>query len=190
MASAINNKGFLEGKLLIATPQVSGSCFDGSVIYLCAHNEQGAMGVIINHRVDSIHFSELLEQLKITPSEVEVHLPIHFGGPVDPSRGFILHSPDSISPDSLKPGEICLSSSIDMLRDIAAGRGPRQSLLALGYAGWGEGQLEAEIEAGSWIVAEATPELVFGADNDSKREEAAMSLGFDISRLSSQVGHA
>lgn len=191
MGRSVSSAGYLEGQLLVATPMVSGSCFDKAVIYTCVHNENGAMGIIINHRIENLSFDELLHQLKIANPESEIILPIHFGGPVDTSRGFILHSNDFRLEDTLMgKGNFALTSNIDILKEIASGRGPRESMLVLGYAGWGPGQLETEMESGSWITVPATHGLVFGSDNANKWVLAGQSLGIDMSRLHGTVGHA
>lgn len=184
--------GYLEGQLLLATPQLTNSCFDKSVIYICVHNENGAMGVIVNRKVESVGLADLVEHLKIdTGGEVRADMPIHFGGPVEATRGFILHSDDYLNDEQLvHRNGIALTSSIHMLKDIALGQGPRDSMLALGYAGWGPGQLEEEIVTNGWITMPATRELIFAANNEAKWEEAGRTLGFDIYRLSTTAGHA
>lgn len=183
--------GFLDGKLLVATPKIHGSCFDKAVIYLCVHNAGGAMGVIINHKVETIAFNDLLGQLNIPSATDQRNVPIHFGGPVEATRGFILHSSDYRQPDTIvNRDEVALSSSVSMLREIAQGRGPSQGILALGYTGWSAGQLESELEEGSWIAVPASKELLFGANNGDKWLLAAASQGIDFGRFSPHVGHA
>lgn len=183
--------GYLEGQLLVATPQIAGSCFDKAVIYLCVHNKNGAMGLIINHRVENISFDDLLSQLQIERRDMRKSPPVHFGGPVETTRGFVLHSRDYSLGDTISArGNYALTSNLDILREIADGRGPEKSLMVLGYAGWSPGQLEGEIESGSWIVVPPSEDLVFGADNDAKWANAGQSLGIDMSRLHGTVGHA
>jgi putative transcriptional regulator len=184
--------GSLAGHLLIATPVVQDSCFARAVIYVCAHNEAGAMGVIINYPVENVHLDDILEQLEIeAQGNVASQFPIHFGGPVEANRGFVLHSTDYKAEGSLiaKDG-IAVTSNISVLQDLAAGRGPLQGMLVLGYAGWAPGQLEAEIEGGSWITVEASKQLVLDTDNETKWNMAVSSLGIDMGHFSTDVGHA
>jgi putative transcriptional regulator len=186
-----NEEGYLSGQLLIATPSLSDGCFDRSVIYLCEHNAEGAMGVIINHPVANIRMGEILKALSLQTGGDISNLPVYFGGPVDAHRGFVLHTADQVLEDSVVGSDgITLTANVGMLKGIAEGQGPRQGFLVLGYAGWGAGQLESEIESGSWITAPATRKLVFEADNDLKWSLAAASLGVDIGRFANVVGHA
>lgn len=183
--------GSLAGHLLVATPLIQESCFTRSVIYLCAHNEAGAMGVIVNNNIDSVHIGDVFEQLNIRSENSPTEFPIHFGGPVEPSRGFVLHSSDLITEDSVMDANgLALTASLSMLQLVADGVGPKQGMLLLGYAGWSPQQLESEIEGGSWIVIPATQQLVFETDNDLKWSVAVGSLGIDIGHLSSDIGHA
>lgn len=186
------NPGLLEGHLLIATPGIVESCFGRAVVYVCAHSDQGAMGVIINQEVTAIRYKDLIAQLNLPTSDAAQPIPIHFGGPVEPARGFVIHSADYVNEDSLRGANntIAVTSNINILKEIALGRGPVKSMLALGYAGWGPGQLEAECEAGHWISVPATPDLVFDAENDHKWHLSARALGVDLARLSTTVGHA
>lgn len=179
------------GSLLVATPLVQGSCFDRSVVYMCAHDGEGAMGVIINSPVSSIEIKEIFEQLNLEQKIPEPDVPIHFGGPVESYRGFIMHSADHAPSDALytKDG-IVVSANMDVMQKIANGSGPNKGLLMLGYAGWSAGQLESEIESGSWIVIPATKKLIFDTSNEDKWSVATSSLGFDMGHFSTQVGHA
>lgn len=185
------NTGSLAGHLLIATPVVQESCFARSVIYMCAHNEGGAMGIIINYPVENIDIKEIFDQLDIVSKAQMNVLPIHFGGPVEANRGFIVHSGDGSRAENLieKDG-IAVSASISILKDLAEGKGPSKGMLVLGYAGWSPGQLESEIEAGSWIVVPATKQLVFDTDNETKWSVAVSTLGIDMGHYSTDVGHA
>lgn len=191
-ASSSRVQGYLEGQLLVATPRTHDGIFEKSVIYICVHNDDGAMGVIVNRKVENIVMADLFQHLKIDAKEgIVTSMPVHFGGPIEVTRGFILHSDDHLTNEELvRHGGIALTSSIHMLKDIADGKGPRDTILTLGYAGWGPGQLESEIAANGWITMPATPALVFGADNDAKWESAGRSLGLDIHRLSPTAGHA
>lgn len=183
--------GSLAGHLLIATPAVQGSCFARSVIYLCSHNDAGAMGIIINYPVENIHLSEILEQLGINAKTPARDLPVHFGGPVEANRGFVVHSGDYEGDECLiRQGGLAVTASLSILQELAAGKGPQQGMLVLGYAGWAPGQLEAEIETGSWIVAPASKQLVFDTGNDVKWNVALSSMGIDLGHLSTDVGHA
>ncbi|MGA9444334.1 MAG: YqgE/AlgH family protein [Methyloceanibacter sp.] len=190
---------YLEGQLLIAMPSMGDPRFSRSVIYVCAHSSEGAMGIIINQRAPNISFAELLEQLKIVPTEDRISLPsamnamdVYLGGPVETGRGFVLHSADYFKADSTLPinDSVCLTATIDILRDIAKGSGPTQALLALGYAGWAPGQLEDEIQSNGWLNCPANPELVFDPAVDRKYNRALDSLGVDPSHLVSDSGHA
>lgn len=183
--------GSLAGHLLVATPIVQESCFARSVIYMCAHNEEGAMGIIVNYPVESVDIKDVFEQLAIEGQPQAKPLPIHFGGPVESNRGFVVHSADGEVKESIivKNG-IAVSASISVLQALAQGKGPAQGMLVLGYAGWSSGQLESEIEAGSWITVPASKELVFDAHNETKWSMALSTLGIDMGHLSTVVGHA
>ncbi|KPQ16097.1 MAG: putative transcriptional regulator [Rhodobacteraceae bacterium HLUCCO18] len=183
----------LTAKLLIAMPGMGDPRFAGSVVFLCSHSDEGAMGLIVNKRMDEVTFSELLEQLDIARPDTVRDVPVCYGGPVELRRGFVLHSADYAArgEEGLEIDDrFSMTATLDVLEDIANGRGPRQALLALGYAGWGAGQLEDEIAANGWLTAEASPELVFGAAMDGKWEAALRSLGVNPLMLSSEAGHA
>jgi len=186
-----NEGGYLEGQLLIATPGLQFSCFAKAVIYVCSHSQHGAMGIIINQALEDLSSSILWQHFNIDTHGQQIYMPVHFGGPIDSARGFILHSADYQKPDTINIHQgVALSSSVEILKDIAKGDGPKQRLFALGYAGWGPNQLEKEIEANSWLNVPANNELVFGMDNKAKWQQAARTVGVDLYRLSSQVGHA
>lgn len=183
--------GSLQGKFLIAMPGMSDERFRQSVVYICAHSEEGAMGMVVNRPADHITFDELLDQLSINSTPAET-VPIHVGGPVETGRGFVLHSPDyrgSGSTLAVSEG-VELTATVDILRAIAAGDGPARKLLVLGYAGWGPGQLEAEIAANGWLVCEGEPALIFDVAADEKWSRALASMGVDPTALSGQAGHA
>lgn len=193
------DEGYLDGQLLIAMPAMGDERFSRSVIYLCAHSSEGAMGIIINQRAPNISFTELLEQLNIVPPEDRISLPsalgamaVHLGGPVETGRGFVLHSADYFKAESTLPidDSVCLTATVDILRDIAKGSGPNKALLALGYAGWAPGQLEDEIQSNGWINCPADPELIFDPEVDRKYTKALGSLGIDPIRLVNDSGHA
>lgn len=184
--------GYLEGQLLIATPVVTGSCFAHSVVLMCAHTGEGAMGIIVNHIIENISYRDLFKQLKLSPALLSGDLPVYYGGPVEMNRGFVIHGHEGEPAEDalITHNGIAVSSSVNILREIAAGRGPAQRMLALGYAGWGPGQLEAEIEQNSWITVPSSTGLVFAPDNEDKWQRAAKSQGIDIHKLSTDVGHA
>ncbi|MGQ0672181.1 MAG: YqgE/AlgH family protein [Hyphomicrobium sp.] len=191
--------GYLDGQLLIAMPIMTDRRFARSVIYMCAHSEEGAMGLIINYRAPHINFPDLLERLGIVTGGADDGIPadlldrhVHVGGPVETGRGFVLHSADYHASDSTLAIDdgISLTATIDILKAIAAGRGPHQSLLALGYAGWSPGQLENEIQANGWLHCPADSELLFDPDLDNKYVRAMAKIGIDPSHLVSDAGHA
>ncbi len=183
--------GSLAGHLLISTPAIQGSFFTRSMVYLCAHNEEGAMGVIVNYPVENIRLTEIFDQLGIHAATKPRDLPVHFGGPVESNRGFIVHEAEYPAEGCLiaKDG-IAVTASLSILQDLAEGKGPKNGMLVLGYAGWAAGQLESEIETGSWIIAPATRQLVFDTANDLKWNVAIASMGIDLGHLSTDVGHA
>lgn len=190
---------YLDGQLLVAMPAMGDPRFARSVIYLCAHSADGAMGIIINQRAPNISFTELLEQLNIVPPQERIRLPsgltamaVHLGGPVEIGRGFVLHSADYFKAESTLPIDesVCLTATIDILRDIAKGTGPNKALLALGYAGWAPGQLENEIQGNGWLHCDADADLVFGDDVDEKYSRALRKIGIDPGMLSNEAGHA
>ncbi len=190
---------FLEGQVLIAMPDMADERFTRTVIYVCAHSTAGAMGIILNRRASHISFSQLLEQLELLPEDGSIgrtavidDLAIHVGGPVETGRGFVLHSADYSAADStlLIDDEVCLTATIDILRAIATGDGPNLALLALGYAGWGPGQLEGEMQCGGWLTCPADMDLIFSSDVDMKYERALSKLGIDLTHLVSVAGHA
>jgi putative transcriptional regulator len=181
----------LAGQLLIAMPGMPDPRFAKSVIYMCAHNADGAMGLVVNRAFESLTFPHLLEQLGIDPREAASDSIVLSGGPVETGRGFVLHSPDYLRDGTLIVTEgIALTASIDILKAIAAGSGPRRHLLALGYAGWGAGQLDSEIKANGWLTVAADEGLVFDFDLDSKWQRAMAKIGVDPRLLSGSIGHA
>ena len=181
----------LTGQLLIAMPGMQDPRFAKTVIYMCAHGPEGAMGLVINRLLDSLNFTDLLEQLGIDTPPAGEPIEVHFGGPVESGRGFVLHSADYVQDATLVvDDEIALTATVDILKAIASGGGPKRSLLALGYAGWGEGQLDTEIKANGWLHVQPDDELIFGTDMDSKWERAMGKLGIDPRMLSDDAGHA
>ena len=186
----------LSGQLLIAMPGMGDPRFERSVIFMCAHSSSNALGLIVNQPAPELTFTELMAQVQIkidAPQPKEVgKLPIHIGGPVEHGRGFVLHSTDYRKNESTLHvnNAFGMTATLDILQDIASGQGPRQCILALGYSGWGEGQLENEIKRNGWLTAEATPDLVFDDDNPTKWERALGTLGIDPVMLSGSAGHA
>lgn len=192
-------RGFLDGQMLIAMPTMQDERFARSLIYVCAHSTEGAMGIIVNHAASNISFRDLLIQLEVIPAKDKIKLSrpasevkVLKGGPVETGRGFVLHSSDFMIEDSTLPIDdgVCLTATLDILKAIARGSGPANAVLALGYAGWGAGQLETEIQANGWLHCAADPELIFGPDIESKYERALRKIGIDPAMLSSQAGHA
>ncbi len=185
------DESYLSGQLLVAMPGLQDPRFAKTVIYLCAHNADGAMGLVVNREIDAISFPDLLEQLDIEPSGNVEPIRVHFGGPVESGRGFVLHSPDYVQDTTMVvDAEVALTATIDILKAIAGGSGPRRRLLALGYAGWGPGQLDTEIKANGWLHVAADADLVFGADLEGKWQRAMGKLGIDPRMLSDEAGHA
>ncbi len=189
----------LEGQLLIAMPGLRDGPFARAVVYLCAHREDGAMGIIVNQHSPDIRFAELLVQLKIVDEPETIRLPpqaqavkVLRGGPVDTGRGFVLHSGDYRGAETTVPisAGICLTATLDILRAIAKGGGPQKAVLALGYAGWGEGQLEGEMLANGWLNCDPDPSIIFDEDDASKYDRALARLGVNAAMLSSVAGRA
>ena len=191
MSISGGDERYLTGRLIVAMPNMMDPRFARTVIYLCAHSEEAAMGLVVNRLIGSITFPDLLEQLDIDAGGAGRDIPIHFGGPVESGRGFVLHSPDYRQEGTLHVSEgVSLTATVDILRDMADGRGPDRSLLALGYAGWGRGQLDAEMQSNSWLHVDPDDDLVFDDDLEGKWERAIAKLGFDFSMLSGDAGHA
>ena len=187
----MTSANFLDSKLLLAMPSMTDERFDRTVIYLCTHDQSGAMGLVINQQADALTFDELLTQLSIEVHPNTPDIPVHRGGPVEPGRGFVLHSADFVQDSTLVVSEtLALTATVDILSAMAEGKGPMHSLLALGYAGWGPGQLEDEIVANSWLTAEADEEIIFNTDFEQKWPRAMAKLGVNVSMLSSDAGHA
>lgn len=191
--------GFLDGQMLIAMPGMPDERFAHAVIYLCAHSPEGAMGIIVNRRARNVAFPDLLVQLDIIVRDQAIRLPeraervaVLAGGPVETSRGFVLHSTDVVIEDSTVniAENIGLTITIDMLRAIARGEGPESAVLALGYASWGAGQLEREIQQNTWLHGLPDPEIVFGSDHDAKYNRALRMLGIDLAFFSQESGRA
>ncbi len=182
---------YLDGTLLLAMPTINDPRFDRSVIYVCTHDEQGAMGLVINQFSDNLSFPEFLEQLNIDVNDDIADIPIHTGGPVEPGRGFILHSADFAQDSTLIISEtIALTATVDILKAMAKGEGPKHQFLALGYSGWGPGQLESEIKENAWLTAEADEEIIFNTELEQKWPRTMAKLGINVSMLSPETGSA
>jgi putative transcriptional regulator len=185
----------LEGKMLIAMPSIRDANFERSVVYVCAHSAQGAMGFVVNKPAPLTMFSDLIEKTELSskledvPQDV-LAIPVRLGGPVENFRGFVLHSRDYPATEtSLKAGSYIVSATLDVLRDIALGQGPQERMIALGYAGWSPGQLESEILHNGWLHCEADADLIFSTDLGRKHAKALAKLGVDPRMLSSEAGH-
>lgn len=182
---------YLTGQLLIAMPGMEDQRFAQSVIYICAHTDEGAMGIVLNKPLRKPSFEDLLRQLDVTPVPPARRIQLCQGGPVDNARGFVLHTADWTGDGSLRVDErIALTASLDVLKAIAEGAGPREGLLALGYASWGPGQLDQEMQQNVWLSAPAGQELVFDTEHDTKWRRALASLRIDPLLLSGVAGHA
>lgn len=187
----------LQNHFLLAMPGMEDERFARTVIYVCAHTHEGTMGLIVN-RPQKLEFSEVLVDLGIVEPDEAIRLPekarklpVRNGGPVEQSRGFILHSGDYLLDTSLLVSDdVCLTATLDILKDISAGRGPAKAMMALGYAGWGEGQLEVEISENGWLACPATPELLFNEQTDKLYDRVMASMGIDLTHLSNTAGHA
>jgi putative transcriptional regulator len=181
----------LAGMLLVAMPGMEDPRFSRSVVYICAHSAEGAMGLVVNQAAGQVSFPAVIGQLGIEADERCGDTPVHVGGPVQPSRGFVLHSADYVQESTLVIDDLfALTATVDVLRAIAEGAGPERRVLALGYAGWAAGQLDAEIQSNGWLVAPADPDIVFDRDNGSKWLRAMHAIGVDPAVLSSTAGHA
>ena len=196
---AATKRGYLDGQMLIAMPTMGDERFARSVIYVCAHSSEGAMGIIVNQPAAHISFPDLLVQLDVVGATELIELPpraggvkVLKGGPVETSRGFVLHSSDFFIENSTLPIDdgVCLTATLDILKAIARGDGPDNAVLALGYAGWAPGQLENEIHQNGWLHCSADAELVFGRDNEGKYDKALKKIGVEIGMLSCEAGHA
>lgn len=199
MGTRTQLKSFLDGHLLIAMPSMADQRFARSVVYICAHSSDGAMGIVINKLADQVSFRDLLVQLEIVQARNEPHLParvdrvrVHRGGPVETGRGFVLHSADFFLDNATLPiaDGVCLTATLEVLRAISEGRGPDNALLALGYAGWAPGQLESEIQSNGWLHSQADPALIFDDDVGRKYDRALAKLGVEPAMLSMEAGHA
>lgn len=188
---ATRAEGYLAGHLLVATPLINSGCFQKSVVYIFTHNAEGAMGLIINQPLELINYASLVDGMNLPAEAAKQNIPVYFGGPVDRSRGFVIHSTDYFREFSLaRAGDVAVTASANILTDIAAGKGPKQSALFVGYAGWEPGQLEQEIEQNSWLTVPASAKLIFNTEDELKWVTASESLGVNMAFFSTTVGHA
>src|SRR3954454_13834883 len=179
-------RGYLDGQMLIAMPSMGDDRFAHSVIYVCAHSTEGAMGIVVNQPASNINFPSLLVQLDVIPADEKIQLPqraetvkVLKGGPVETGRGFVLHTADFFIEDSTLPIDdgVCLTATLDILKAIAKGGGPQSAILALGYAAWSAGQLETEIQDNGWLHCAADADLIFGTDVEGKYTKALRKIG-------------
>ncbi|MEN8195747.1 MAG: YqgE/AlgH family protein [Pseudomonadota bacterium] len=191
MSGTGQTRSYFTGQLLVAMPNMPDPRFAKTVIYMCAHSEEGAMGLVVNRLAEELSFPDLLCQVGLEGVEVRRSIEVHFGGPVESGRGFVLHSTDFEQDGTMMVDDgVALTASVDMLKEIAEGGGPGNCLLALGYSGWGPGQLDQEIQGNGWLNVAADADLVFGRDLESKWEKAIAKIGVDPSMLSSTAGRA
>jgi putative transcriptional regulator len=190
------SRSYLDGQCLVAMPGMGDNRFSKTVVYVCAHSEDGAMGIILNRRATDMNFPDLLVQLGVVGKDDAISLPrsasrvpVIKGGPVETGRGFVLHSADFFAESSLPIDDgVCLTATLDILRAMASGEGPLSAVLSLGYAGWGAGQLESEIQSNAWLHCPADSGLIFDPGMDRKYEKALAKLGVDHATLSAQAG--
>lgn len=186
-------RDWLDGKLLIAMPNMTDTRFEKSVVFICAHDNKGAMGLIVNKTVPDLSMSKLLQDLLIPIKEDSpfINMDVLVGGPVETQRGFLLHSGEFTSPDTIQiKNNIFVTGTVEALREAAVGQGPSEKIFALGYAGWQAGQLERELQANAWLISEAHNDIIFGADQDTKWAKALKYMGIDPLMLHSSAGHA
>ncbi len=188
----------LQGQFLVAMPNMGDARFERSVVYVCAHSTEGSMGFVINRTLEKPTIPDFLTQLNVISEEekklfspVLSRSPLYNGGPVEPGRGFVLHSPEYVAESTMVIDDsISMTATLEILRAISLGRGPRKAFVALGYSGWASNQLEEEIAANGWLTCNADPDLIFDRDEDTKYQRALRNMGVDPSLLSAQAGHA
>jgi putative transcriptional regulator len=184
--------GPLSGRLLIAMPNMGDPRFERTVIYMCSHSDEGAMGLVVNRRAEGVTFAELMSQLQIELGPRSQRADVRYGGPVEMGRGFVLHSDDFFAEDATMrvADGVSLTATLDVLRAMAEGSGPKRALVALGYSGWAPRQLEGELQRNGWLTCEADDEILFSRDDAGKWEKALKKLGVDPSLLSAVGGTA
>lgn len=186
---------YMKGKLLLSMPCMSDPRFFKSVIFVCSHDDQGAMGLVINNPMPGMNFKQLLSQLNIkdNPDHKDMleQISVMSGGPVETARGFLLHGNDFMKEDTIKiDDQIAVTGTIDAMKDIAAGNGPQNMIFVLGYAGWGEGQLEEEIRQNAWLITEADSDIMFRSKPEDQWDKAVKRIGVDPGMLSGMAGRA
>lgn len=182
---------WLTGQLLVAMPGMPDARFTHAVIYICSHGPNGAMGLIVNRLYGDISFQALLNQLNVPRTSDAPDMPVHFGGPVETGRGFVLHTADYLREGTMRIDDhIGMSATIEILQALAAGGGPQRAMMALGYTGWGAGQLDAEMQGNGWLVAPADDDILFDRDTDTKWDRALAKIGVRPMMLSGEAGHA
>ena len=185
-----SKKGYWQGQMLLASPAIGDQRFERSVIYLCHQGEDGALGLVINKIADKIQFTDVLDHLNIPFASSFERISVHVGGPVESSRGFVLHSPEKMFAGTIELGDLAMTASADILKQIAEGKGPKDYVFLLGYAGWGTGQLDKEIERNAWLHLPFDRDLVFGEDDQDKWSRAMQKLGISPHLLSGVSGNA
>ncbi len=183
-------KGYWQGQMLLASPAIGDQRFERSVIYLCHQGEDGALGLVVNKIADKIQFTDVLDHLDIPFASSFERISVHVGGPVESSRGFVLHSPEKMFAGTIGLGDLAMTASADILKQIAEGKGPKEYVFLLGYAGWGTGQLDKEIERNAWLHLPFDRDLVFGEDDQDKWSRAMQKLGVSPHLLSGEAGNA
>ncbi len=185
------DSGRLTGQLLVAMPTMPDLRFARSVVYICSHGDGGSMGLVVNRLYGEISFQALLHQLNLKLAAETPEVPVHFGGPVEVGRGFVLHSTDYLREGTMRIDDnVALSATVEILEAISQGQGPERLLMALGYTGWGAGQLDAEVQANGWLTAPADEDILFGSDIETKYDRALAKIGITSAMLSGEVGHA
>lgn len=183
--------GWLTGRMLVAMPGMADPRFTRTVIYICSHGPSGAMGLVINRMFGEADFPMLLEQLNIETSLGTPDIPVQFGGPVEMGRGFVLHSSDYLREGTTRIDDmVSVTATVEIIQDIAHGKGPERALMALGYAGWGVGQLEEELKSNGWLTVAADEDILFGGDLESKWDRAMAKIGISPAMLSETQGNA
>ncbi len=183
-------RGYWQGQMLLASPAIGDERFERSVIYLCHQGEDGALGLVVNKIAEKIQFTDVLDHLNIPFASSFGQISVHVGGPVESSRGFVLHSPEKMFAGTIELGDLAMTASADILKQIAEGKGPKDYVFLLGYAGWGTGQLDKEIERNAWLHLPFDRDLVFGEDDPDKWARAMQKLGVSPHMLSGASGNA
>ncbi len=182
----------LSGKMLIAMPSMGDPRFEKTLIFMCAHADDGALGLVVNRRVEEVSQSDLFDKLDLHTAPDAETRHVHYGGPVETGRGFVLHSADyHIDEATLEVDDkVSMTATVDILKALAAGEGPRNAMIALGYAGWGGGQLEGELQRNGWLTCDSDDDLIFGVNDEGKWEAALAKLGVNPTWLSTEGGSA